>query len=215
MHRSVCALCLRTANLRDSHIIPNAYFKSMKRDNAGKLIAFDSNDESVARQSIESWLEHMLCHECEQRISRWETVSIEMLRRTAQSIETLCNHGGLVERYDYPTLRLFLLSVLWRATVCSLDEFNDITLPTEYQEQLRIDLHFSDSSNQIELCCRMAKIVDRAGVFTAKNFENIAVSPRSEPCGANGKCTFIFGGYRVLISDMPQPAESAWRAAVS
>ena len=205
MPQSVCALCLQPKELRDSHIIPNAYFKAMKRENSGKLVAFDSSDESEARQSIESWYQKLLCHECEQRFSRWETSSIETLRRTAQSIEQTGNHGGLIKSYDYSTFRLFLLSILWRATASDLPEFDEMVLPTEYQERLRRALREESPSENLALNCRLMKIVDNAGVFTAKNFENIAVSPFIEPAGANGKCTFIFGGYLVeyFVPRMP------------
>ena len=205
MPRSVCALCLQPKELSDSHIIPNAYFKAMKRDNSGKLVAFDSSNESEAQQSIESWYQKLLCHECEQRFSKWETSSIETLRRTALSIEKSGNHGGLIKAYDYSTLRLFLLSILWRAAASDLPEFGEMVLPTGYQERLRRALNEENLSENLALNCRLMKIVDSAGVFTARNFENIAVSPSIEPAGANGKCTFIFGGYLVeyFVPRMP------------
>ena len=206
MLQSVCALCLKPAELQDSHIIPNAYFKRMKWDNAGKLIAFDTSENSEARPSIESWSEDLLCKDCEQRFSKWETASIEMLRRTGHSIERSGNHGGLIERYNYSILRLFLLSILWRSAVSTLQEFSEIVLPTEFQERLRLALCTDDNaSGTVALHCRLMKIVDDAKVFTAKNFENIAVSPSIEPSGASGKCTFIFGGYLVeyFVPQMP------------
>jgi hypothetical protein len=195
MHKTVCALCLKSAELHDSHIIPNAYFRRMKRDNSGKLIVFDSSDYSQARQSIESWSQYLLCGVCEQRISKWETASIKMLRKTGEEIKKSGNHGALMQGYDYPTLRLFLLSILWRASISTLSEFAEIVLPSGYEENLRQTLHLDGSDKALTMNCRMMKIVDEAKIIDATNFENIAVSPFIEPVIPNCKFTFIFGGY--------------------
>jgi hypothetical protein len=68
---SECALCRTTGELKRSHIIPNSFFKAMKKD--GKLVRFDFDEQSQVRLSIESWWEYLLCAECEARLGVLET----------------------------------------------------------------------------------------------------------------------------------------------
>ena len=63
-----CSLCLSTADLRDSHIIPNAYFKEMKRERSGQLVAIDDSVDTMVRHSNESRSEPPLCAACEKAL---------------------------------------------------------------------------------------------------------------------------------------------------
>ncbi|EKD99034.1 MAG: hypothetical protein ACD_23C00164G0001, partial [uncultured bacterium] len=40
--------------MRESHIVPNAYFRAMKKGSNGKLISMDTSPDSVAMSSQDS-----------------------------------------------------------------------------------------------------------------------------------------------------------------
>ena len=94
----------------------------------------------------DGWKEYLLCGKCEQRIGRWEKVACEQLRRQRGVTATarVVPYGGRillprgvggasetlvhVQGCDYASLRLFVLSVLWRMGRSSLRELARVDL---------------------------------------------------------------------------------------
>ena len=82
MALGICRLCRSSADLCESHIIPNSYFRRIKRGNDGKLISFDDSTDGLVDQSIVSWSESLLCRQCEQKFSIAESYSIRLMEDT-------------------------------------------------------------------------------------------------------------------------------------
>jgi hypothetical protein len=197
MASGVCALCQKEGELRNSHIIPDAYFRGMKREGSGSLVAVDDINETLVRRSIESWSEYLLCDCCEKRFSRWETQCIRSLRQTAKVFERAGNSGAPIQNYSYATLRLFLLSILWRAGVSTQQQFTRIQLPPECLESLRLSLYLDEPLQPFKFNCRVRKIFDKSGKFSSSSLECVLLSPAQYLTGNRTVCTFIFGGYEV------------------
>ncbi len=172
-----CALCLNANKLVESHIIPNAYFRAMKRQSSGRLIRFTTYPDEKVKHSQDSWWEYLLCAECEQRFGRWETIWIKRLRDATKRADPASAYVDIAP-FDYDTFRFFLLSILWRAAVSTRPEFSDVLLDAKQQEMLRLSLLAGTTAfDEHQVSTIVSKIIDARGVISFEKFAHFAASP--------------------------------------
>ncbi len=96
-----CALCIETKRLRKSHIIPNSYFKNMKRQSNGLLIMFDAEPEGDVEKGGDSLWEYLLCANREKVCERLETRWIPGLRVAGKKFMSVDQKVTLAD-FEYP-----------------------------------------------------------------------------------------------------------------
>jgi hypothetical protein len=153
-----CALCLKTKELRDSHLIP-AGILGLLRDGTYKnpnpyLMSLD-----YFGQTSNQAKQFLLCHDCEQRLNQcgenWvinnayhehtRTFPLRDMLEGATPILAGPNGGSFnaseVRGIDVEKLTYFNASVIWRASLRSWivqkQKYDQIQMEPEYQEQLR------------------------------------------------------------------------------
>lgn len=191
-----CTLCLEFRNLSCSHIIPNAYFRAMKRSSNGKLIAMDTAPNTSVSLSQDSLADDLLCSECECRIGKWETLWIRKLRQTAKRFTKDVDEVE-VSSFEYGTLRCFLLSIIWRAAVCSRDEFSLVKFPPDVLESLRAALRAGRAPEAAVIGNRIRKLVDPSQLLEHGVLDNFAFTPIPLSLGGLKGYQLFFGGYVV------------------
>lgn len=129
-----CKLCGSNAPLQKSHIIPRSYFKGIK-DKNGQFISILCDETSKPRKTNSDPKEKLLCRNCEQFLSenyeRYGTrlfKSGKNIRKNKQFIEL---HG-----FKYVDYYLYLLSILWRASVSTLEVFSKVNLTSTLEIKL-------------------------------------------------------------------------------
>ena len=134
-----CRLCLEPRALRHSHIIPEFLHKPLY-DSAHRSLTL-SPGPLPARVLRKGLREYLLCQECEIRIKAYEDYFANAWRgqwRLPSEIPptaTVLAASGL----DYRLFKLFHLSVLWRASVSSLSDFDQVMLGP-HAERIRVML---------------------------------------------------------------------------
>lgn len=145
-----CKLTRRPGVFVDSHIIPEALTRPSVRGNP----LFQVGDGTRATRRWTSWYDSSLViREGEDYLSALDTWAIAVLREhrlvwsgwgyetNLGSRHTLIN-GFLGVRevgpIDTKRLRLFFLSLLWRAAASSRHEFKEISVPVAHLERLRL-----------------------------------------------------------------------------
>lgn len=191
-----CPLCLQTRTLSFSHIIPNAYFRDMKRRSNGQLIAMDTAPNSGINRSQDSFAEYLLCADCELHFNKWETPWIHKLRKTAK---LFTKDVGSVEvaSYDYQTLRCFLLSIIWRAAVCPRPEFSHVRFPPDVLESLRLNLQAGTAPEATVIGNRVRRLVDPTGGLDKGVLDKFVFTPMQLSTGCLQGYQLFFGGYIV------------------
>jgi hypothetical protein len=123
---AVCKLCGKIAKLCRSHILPNLAYRRI-RDETNRMaeVTFFGKGREV---QTGHW-EHLLCLDCEQRFSRWETYFAGEWTKADRippkvTRETTVQIVGL----DYAQFKLFHLSVLWRLGASSRPEYLAVKL---------------------------------------------------------------------------------------
>lgn len=133
-----CSLCGKERRLVDSHIIPMSFYDLPPKGDVLRL--HSSKPEAKAKRAPNGIYDQILCEECEARLSPWDDYAFRLLSEEPRNLETgQIAHDTWVEirpSFDYEKLKLFALSVLWRAQVTERDTFRAIRLGP-YAERAR------------------------------------------------------------------------------
>ena len=205
----MCALCRKERPLRKSHIIPEFVFKLLY-DNKHKfhlLSAIPTKGNAKLQKGIRK---NLLCQECETSFSKYERYVCGVL--TGQENIHSVRKGRIVtvSGLDYKKFKLFLLSVLWRAGVSTLDFFESVKLGT-HEEILRKMLFAENPGPPDQYGFLMAPLVVRDVVQT-----DIIVKPSWSRYQGHFCYRFVFGGIIwVCFVSKYRPPELARKAFLS
>lgn len=130
-----CALCREAEKLRNSHIYPRWMVMNCRDRENGNQFTFASSREIKKPQDGPK--EYLLCGDCEQQFGVYETYYKQFFLGDG-GLKLFRNEddSGRICGYDYKKSRLFLLSILWRLSVTSIDSFK-IHIDDVEQEILR------------------------------------------------------------------------------
>jgi len=125
-----CKLCLEDKKLVKSHIIPEFFYKSIYSNSHSRKISVLSTDKIPTEfLNLQKGIrEKILCNDCEQIISPWEKYARELIY--GSSLLKVHSDSNLIqiEGVDYKKLKLFGISLIWRASVSRKSFFEDVKL---------------------------------------------------------------------------------------
>jgi hypothetical protein len=159
-----CALCLQPKKLEYSHIIPEFLYESLYDDKHRfhVLSLLPDKRNSMEQKGLR---EHLLCRECEQRLSKWESYASLVLKDgiglTLRRDRDIVHVGG----FHYEKFRLFQLAVLWRASVSNLEFFENVNL-AHHAESLRQTLLSATPGATERYGCLMFRLELQGAAFT-------------------------------------------------
>lgn len=130
-----CRLCLQPKPLRNSHIIPEFFYRPAY-DEKGRLLAMRAEDRKPV--FIQKGLrEELLCHDCEQLLNdRYEKPVKTLWYDHVPVPDPLEADGYELHNIPYVPFKLLHLSILWRFAVASDPAFNQARLGP-HEERLR------------------------------------------------------------------------------
>lgn len=146
----LCKLTGQSGRFVKSHVIPQALTRPAQRN----LPFWQIRPNTPPLKRWSSWYDSELVVQAgEDILTAYDTWAVEVLRRnrlvwsgwgTQKSLGSLHHSIGdspwgvrKIEDIDGKKLRLFLLSLLWRAAATNLPEFNTVKLPNDDLETLR------------------------------------------------------------------------------
>jgi hypothetical protein len=133
-----CRLCGKSSKLiKKSHIIPNFMYKGMM-DNKNRMLIANLKNIYAPPQYRQSGIheKYILCAKCEELFSKLERYTAHILfgnpTKDPASFEKRLGSDGIrsimIKNIDYSKLKLCLLSILWRAHICSDKFFKNINI---------------------------------------------------------------------------------------
>jgi hypothetical protein len=148
----ICKLCLSDTELRESHIIPRFMHKPLF-DESGRFIEI-STDPTVRERITQKQLKQkLLCCDCEQKIGRWENYTRDLLFNKSSKPEVY-DIARVFSGVEYKIFKLFQLSLLWRASVSTLEFFRDVRLSSSpHEEKIRMMLLNDNPGKYYEYGC--------------------------------------------------------------
>ena len=189
--RNHCALCLKPAQLRRSHIIPEFFYSSLYEVTQGRTLTTRSaihRRRNEVRQK--GYYERLLCGPCESKISQWERYMSHLWYGKTPAKTRIENMLAHVEGIDYHKLKLFQLSVLWRAGVSTLPIFEKVNLG-HHEKRLRAMLLAADPGDWNNYPCVLTWLN-----LDGRPLNDLIVEPT--PCRGlvhGWAYTFVFGGF--------------------
>lgn len=108
--------------------------------------------------------EFLLCGGCEETISRWEQYAQKTLygRHNPKYVKQNGQKHGeyiLFTGINYEKFKLFLLSMLWRASVSNLEQFRQVRLGHHHQERVRKMILAGEPGNEDDYGCFFVAIM--------------------------------------------------------
>jgi hypothetical protein len=195
----VCRLCLQQRELQLSHIKPEFVYGSLY-DEKHRLDVFDlergaqPRDITPARKPQKGVREPLLCKECEGRFNRWETYTSELLYGRPKGTGILSTRTSSVP-VDSASLKLFVMSVVWRASVSSEPFFQYVKLGPTHEERLRVMLLSADPGAPIDYGITI--VMESALPFEL--VEQAMVSPECIRQGSERFCRLMMAGLFWLV----------------
>ena len=118
-----CRGCSQDKKLVKSHIIPESFFKGLRGEKETAKILANRKDFHPKKSPIGVYDPEILCKDCEAVFQKYDDYGHNLLIKNEASLEKLIHHGRLVgyraDNIDYNLLKLFFISVLWRASISS------------------------------------------------------------------------------------------------
>lgn len=148
-----CQFCKKNEPLVKSHIIPKALYWGLDQStvtesivNKGKIIKAkgEKHKSPVVISTVlgefqkrrpEGIYGQFLCHTCEARFNEWDNYAVAVLRDT-QPQDLL--QKWKYENFDYVKLKLFFMSLLWRAAVTEERFFEDVVLSARDLSRIKL-----------------------------------------------------------------------------
>jgi hypothetical protein len=190
----VCYCCGEEKKLIKAHIIPEGFFRHLR---SGKgTIELHTNTESTypKRASIGIYDKNILCGDCDQIFGPWENHAQKvLLHNFSEDLAIYDGHkkvGYKITDYDYNALKLFFISLLWRASI-SKQQFYKRVSTGPFENMLKDMILAADPGHPNTFAVTLAKFID----------PNVPVmmDPHSESYDGVNYCRFYLSGFVVYI----------------
>ncbi|KAF1082710.1 MAG: hypothetical protein GQF41_0477 [Candidatus Rifleibacterium amylolyticum] len=135
----ICKLCDQTKALIKAHCIPKAFFVTLKDDVKEPLLIVKKGDKHTKRSQIGVYDKKILCSECEKVFQEWDDYGQKILIKERGKAQKLMVGSFPVlkfENVDYAKLKMFVISVFWRAGISNEPYYEKITLGP-FEQKLR------------------------------------------------------------------------------
>ncbi len=139
--------------------------------------------------------ERLLCTGCERTLQEYEDYACKLIFGNPTVVFPRADGNLIVEGIDYLRLKLFQLSLLWRASVSTQRMFRHVKLGP-YEEVLRKALLARSHVHPGDFSCTMEAIVDRGCHLKELLMEVAPIKTRAD---RSTLYPFVFGGYYTVF----------------
>jgi hypothetical protein len=128
----ICRGCGIEKKLIKAHIIPESFFRGLRDGQKAPKILSTTEGIHPKKAPIGVYDMGILCNDCEQIFKTLDDYGCHILINKESELETL-NHDGQVVGYrikdvDTSRLKLFFLSILWRASISTHHFYSKVAL---------------------------------------------------------------------------------------
>jgi len=166
----VCKLCKTTCELQESHIIPRLAIKLIRDENLNnRFYELFSKQSKIIQDGPK---EYLLCSTCERHIGNYEKYFKEAIHLNRHKTKKyIIEKNLIIENLDYKKIKLFFLSLLWRASISSKPEFENVCIGDNEEIIRQMILNGSPSrSSEFSITAIVPLINNRHKESWATNF---------------------------------------------
>lgn len=188
-----CKLCLKEKKCIEAHIIPESFFRIIKQD--GKPILILSPNDFQSKTHIGIYDKTILCDDCEKLFSPWDNYGYSLLVANFSKDKPFLDGDSVlaytIENIDYHKLKLFFISILWRASASSHKYFSSINTGP-FEDKLKELILSNDAGDENNFSVIITKFNDDP-VATA------ILNPHREKLEGINYYSIYLGGFKVFI----------------
>jgi hypothetical protein len=197
-----CKLCGKDKKLVRAHIIPKSLWKPLFDNEQPPQSHPTAPTVDDKKSPVGVYDTGILCAQCESIFSPWDDYAQNLLLAKPIAEQYVIKNGRKVAyvetTIDYAKLKLFFISLLWKAAVSNHFFFSRVNLGP-FEPQLRRMILKGDPGDSDAFAIMMAKCDDRLGP--------IVLNPQPERWGEINYYRFYVAGYMVYIKVDRRPAQ--------
>ena len=139
MDTGLCKFCGRNTELIEAHIVPKPFYTYFISDGDKKpLIIIDKSKPFESRCPKGFYDKSILCGDCDKRFGVYDQEAIKLFLSDLSPYEKRAGDDSIYiippNAYNYKKLKLFFISMLWRASVSSNSSFQHVKLGDKYEK---------------------------------------------------------------------------------
>lgn len=126
----ICKFCNQERKLIEAHIIPLSFYRPLMAGGVPRLHSIKGTPKTSRRFPRGAVDSNLVCEECEARFSSYDdyakTFFIDDFEKNYQDLPELQGKWIICTNFDYPRLKLFFISLLWRASASNIPLFGRV-----------------------------------------------------------------------------------------
>ncbi len=190
-----CKFCGSYEKLINCHIIPKSLYTPLFEGGETPEIITNVKGEYKKRSPKGVYDKGIVCGECEKKFSECDRYAAEFFLHEAFQETVLGKLNGLetilVEKFDYALLKLFGISLLWRASVSSQSLFKRISLGP-HEECIKKMIEAGDPGDEDDYSIVLAR-------FNQRELSSLIMDPISTKYSGINFYRFYFNSYCMEI----------------
>jgi hypothetical protein len=208
---ALCKLCLQDRQLIRSHILPDSFNRDLRGDAATPPLMISNNPEKHPKRLPGGhYDEELVCLECEERFGLADDYAAKFFlgrfRTDGQTLAVEANGDAMAFQYqdvDYNLLKMFAISLLWRASATSIQFFERVTTGP-HEERLRQMILANDPGVADEFSTFVTRWVSRP---EHEAMAQTQLSPYRARLDGINEVKFLFAGavMHVKVDKRPYP----------
>ena len=202
-----CKLCGKYKKLCKAHIVPKAFYNSIKRlDNANFLYVHDGSQRNAYKSRSGEWDDSILCQECDNKLGIYDNNFFQFITKTdfssfRKSLDGEYYYELPVNETEYKNIKLFFISLLYRASLSNRSFSRNVRLGEQY-EQLASTCLKDVNPHQIEFDVVMMKLHSNK----TDTRQSMEAPYRIKLDGINGYCIILHGfKFWIKVDKRPIP----------
>jgi hypothetical protein len=202
-----CKFCGKDRELIKAHILPESLYPADERGNR-MLLVLDGTGKTTSKKLPSGHYDNKLvCRECENYFQEGDSYANSLFvsgcgKGVVQS--TKLASGFQYENIDYKKLKLFFISLLWRAHATSLPAFNQVDIGAKFEAKAKDMIKRGAPGNADEFAVVIIKVAPGP-------FQKIGVSPTPRRHDRVRVYEFLFFGYLAYVKVDTRPYSDAFR----
>jgi len=170
-----------------------------ERGSQDHLLVMNNTPGSYSSRSPIGEYDQIVCDTCEQKFGPWDQYGIELLRRINDGEGTPIKDLAVTVPVDYTVLKLFIMSMLWRAKKSSRPMFTRVSIGGRWNDALTAALNQNDPREAEIFSVSVAR-------FRENEEQRVTFDPHRERIsGVNFTRFYVYGGYTFIIKVDQRP----------
>ncbi len=194
-----CRFCGQVKRLVKSHVVPQAIHKDVQPED--DVIKMYSNTRGWGKKSLTGAYGQFLCQDCENHVGQDDQYGIEFVRKYKDG-RTGAPLGSFRERFiadvDYAKLKLWVMSMLWRADACGYEFFKRVNLGEKWRRSLTKSIRLREPGD-VDYFAVTATLFDEKDDKEDYGQIIMANPHRENVCGVNWYRFYVYGGFTFFI----------------